>query len=201
MHDPVMHRLRRKLRRRKHQLRDERNTHREASRLRRQVAFLEHLIAKHQARRHGLDHEAILDGCPMPLGQKLVLLDARRHGWKGVVTSADRRSTIRRLLHRLGKQDQAELYDGWIRHLPGYLPANPPTMGTHIRIGDGVVGVVGEPLPWWEEGIDSTNAGTLRVVLNRLGYAAWQPYKSASEFHHSNLRQNPHRRLIERGRI
>jgi hypothetical protein len=138
----------------------------------------------------------------MPLGHKLMLLDVRRSGkWQGVATSADRRSVIKQLLNRLGKQDQAELYYGWTHHLPGYLPANPPTQGTHIRIGDGTVGAVGEPLEWWQEGIDSSSADELRDGLNDLGYAAYRPYASASEDHHTNLRENPHDQLIERGRL
>lgn len=203
-HDPVMHRLRGKLRRRRRVLRDERATKRQVRKARRAVAFLEHLIAKHQARRHGLDHEAILDGTPLPLGQKLALLDARRHGWTGVVTSGDRRDKppwVERLLHRLGKSTQRELYEGWIHRLPGFLPANPPTQGTHMRIGDGVVGAVGQLLEWWQEGIDSTAATQLRIILNRLGYLVYRPYSSPREEHHTNFRDNPHRRLIERGLI
>lgn len=205
MHDPVMHRLRSKRRRRKRELRelrDERKApRRKVRKARRAVAYLEHLIAKSQARRKGLDKLSILDGCPLPLGQKLMLLDARRHGWGGVVTSADRRSVIARLLHKLGKSTQAELYQGYIEGRPGFLPANPPNRGSHMRIGDGVVGRLYEPLPWWMQGIDSSYASTLRSVLVRLGYAAYRPYASASEEHHTNLRGNPHDRLIERGQV
>jgi len=137
----------------------------------------------------------------MPLVHKLVLLDARRHDWRGVVTSADRRDAIASLLKRLGKSSQRELYEGFIHGLPGFLPANPPTMGTHIRIGDGTVGAVGEKLEAWEEGIDSTEAGELRRVLNSLGYHAYQPYKTASEYHHTNLSRYPKDTLIKRGLI
>jgi hypothetical protein len=199
-----MHRLRGKLRRRRRELHDERGDHRKVRKARRAVAFLEQTIAKTQARRHGLDHEAVLDGTPMPLGQKIALLDARRHGWDGVATSGDRRdkpSWVARLLHRLGKSTQKELYEGFIHGLPGFLPANPPTQGTHMRIGDGVVGQVGEPLEWWQEGIDSSYATQLREILNELGYKAYRPYASASEEHHTNLEENPHDRLIERGKV
>lgn len=199
-HDPIMHRLRFKLRRRKRDI-DERNSQRRVRKARKAVAFLEQRIAKAQARRHGLDKEAVLDGCPMPLGHKLMLLDARRNGWEGVVTSADRRSVIERLLHKLGKSTQAELYQGFKEGRPGFLPANPPDRGTHMRIGDGVVGRLFEKLRWWQEGIDSTLATQLREVLNRLGYSAYRPYDSASEEHHTNLRSSPHDRLIERGLV
>jgi len=203
-HDPIMHRLRPKLRRRKREVVDERGHHRKVHKARRAVAFLEHAIAKHQAQRHGLDHEAVLDGTPMPVGQKLVLLDGRKHGWNGVATSGDRRDKppwVERLLHRLGKSTQKELYEGFIHGLPGFLPANPPTMGTHMRIGDGTVGAVGEALPWFEEGIDSSLATELRGILFDLGYTAYRPYSTDSEEHHTNLRTNPHHRLIERGLI
>jgi hypothetical protein len=200
-HDPIMHRLRGKLRRRKTEATDERTSQRKVRKARRAVAFLEHRIAKAQARRKGLDHEAVLDGCPMPLGHKLMLLDARRNGWDGVVTSADRRSVIEGLLHRLGKSTQAELYQGFIEGRPGFLPANPPDRGTHMRIGDGVVGALFAVLDWWQEGIDSSLATQLREVLNRLRYDAYRPYASASEEHHTNLNSSPHGRLIERGQV
>lgn len=140
----------------------------------------------------------------MPVGQKLVLLDARRNGWHGVATSGDRRSAppnIVSLIHRLGKQTQAELYYGFTHHLPGYLPANPPDRGSHMRIGDGVVGTLFAPLPWWREGIDATYSTDLRAVLGRLGYGATRPYASSSEEHHTNLTHDPRKRLIQRGRI
>jgi hypothetical protein len=203
-HDPTMHRLRGKLRRRKREATDERNSRRKVGKARKRAAYLEHRIAKAQARRHGLDHEAVLDGTPMPLGQKLCLLDARMNGWDGVATSGDRRDHppyIVRLLKELGKSTQAELYYGWIHHLPGFLPANPPTQGSHMRLGDGVVGAVGEILAWFREGLDSTYATQLREILNRLGYDVYRPYDSESEEHHTNWRTNPHDRLIERGLV
>lgn len=199
-HDPAMHRLRGRIRLRRREATDPRASKRKVRKSRKRIAGLEHRIAKRQARRKGLDHEAILDGCPLPLGQKLTLLDARKNGdWDGVVTSADRRTVIARLLHRLGKSTQAELYQGWIEHRPGFLPANPPDRGTHMRIGDGVVGRLFEALEWWQQGIDSSLATELREILNNLGYDAYRPYASASEEHHTNLRSNPHDRLIERG--
>jgi hypothetical protein len=203
-HDPAMHRLRGKLRRRKREVVDERGHHRKVRKGRRAVAFLEHVITKRQAKRHGLDHEAVLDGTPMPLGHKLMLLDARRNGWDGVATSADRRDKpawVERLLHKLGKSTQKELYEGFIHGLPGFLSANPPDRGSHMRIGDGVVGRLFAALEWWEEGIDSSYATQLREVLNRLGYRVYRTYDTASEEHHSNCEASPHDRLIERGLV
>jgi hypothetical protein len=203
-HDPKMHQLRLKKRRRNREAHDERNSRRKVRKARRMVAGLEKRIAKAQARRHRLDHEAVLDGTPMPLGQKLVLLDARTNGWDGVATSADRRDHppfIVRLLHKLDKSTQAELYQGWREGRPGFLPANPPDRGSHMRIGDGVFGALFEKLPWFKEGIDSTFATQLREILNQLGYSAVRPYATDSEEHHTNLVKNPHHRLIERGLV
>jgi hypothetical protein len=202
--DPAMNRLRGKLRRQERKARDERASRRKVRRARRAAAYLEQRIAKRQARRKGLDHMAVLDGTPVTLGHKLALLDARRHGWGGVVTSSDRRdkpSWVARFINRLGKSTQKELWEGWINRLRGYLPANPPDRGTHMRIGDGVVGELYEELDWWQQGIDASLASTLRSVLSKLGYDAYRPYASASEEHHTNFRRNPHHRLIERGLV
>lgn len=198
MADPKLRRLRRKA----HKARRDERTHKlKARRYKRRLAYIQALITKTVHRRHNLDHEVVLDGCPMPLAHKLMLLDARQHGWEGEVTSADRRDAIARLLHRLGKSTQRELYEGWIKHLPGFLPANPPDRGTHMRIGDGVVGTLFEKLPYWMEGIDSSLATQLRTVLNKLGYRAYRPYASESEEHHTNLAVDPKQTLIARGRV
>lgn len=202
-HDPVLNQLRNRIRRNRKSS-DERNSRKKASALKRRIAFLQHQITKVVHRRHGLDHEAVLDGTPMHLGHKLMLLDGRRNGWPGVATSVDRRdhpSFIVRLIHRLGKSTQAELYYGWAHHLPGFLPANPPDRGTHMQIGDGVVGNLFQKLAWWQMGIDATDSTTLRSALVRLGYAAYRPYSSASEEHHTNLRRDPKSVLIARGLV
>lgn len=198
--DPIMRRLLGKLRRQRAVLRDDRADTRRVRSARRKVAGLEARIAKVQARRKGLDHVSVLDGTPTTLGLKLVLLDARRTGkWHGTLTSGDRRTIIAGLLHRLGKMTQAELYSGWIRRLPGFAPANPPTRGTHLRLGDGVVGAIGEKLPWFKQGLDTSAGPELRRALADLGYSAYQPYPA--EEWHTNLKQNPHDRLIERGLV
>lgn len=202
MADPILGKLRRKIRRERA---DERAGHRKASIAKRRIAFLQAAVARRVARRHGLDREAVLDGTPMPLGVKLVLLDARQEGhWPGVATSCDRRSAppaVVRLIHRLGKKTQAELWYGWSHRLPGYLPANQPPYGSHMEVGDGVVGARGEKLPWWRIGIDTTYATDLRLVLTQQGYGVTRPYATASEEHHSNLTEDPKRRLVERGRV
>lgn len=196
-HDPIMHRLRAKLRARRAEAHNRRLAAGKVRKARKAVAGLEARIAKRQARRKGLNRVTVLDGTPCPLGQKLVLLDARRNGWDGVLSSGDRRTVIARLLRRLGKKTQAELYRLYLEGKGA--PANPPTVGTHIRVGDGRVGSYGHPLAWWQEGMDTSAGPQLRAVLRDLGYPCWQPY--SNEEWHTNLRANPHDRLIERGLV
>ena len=209
--DPAMKRLRGKLRnwrerltRRRRWLRrsraqgvDERKAQRSVRKARKAVAGLEARIAKRQARRKSLDHVSVLDGTPCALGLKLALLDARQNGWAGVLNSGDRRTVIARLLHRLGKSTQAELYQLYLEGRGA--PANPPDVGTHQRIGDGTVGSYGSPLPWFEQGLDTSDGPGLRRGLRRLGYDAFQPY--SNEEWHTNFRTNPHHRLVERSRV
>lgn len=196
--DPLMHRLRRRLRRREHEAGDERLSKRKVSRARKAVAGLEARIAKRQARRKRLDHVSVLDGTPTALGLKLVLLDARAADvWNGTLTSGDRRTVIAALLRRLGKKSQAELYQ-LFKEGRG-APANPPDAGTHQRLGDGTIGDYGEPLPWWQQGLDTSLGPELRRGLRLLGYSNRQPY--GNEEWHTNLTANPHDLLIERGRV
>lgn len=185
--DPRMTRLRRKR---------ARALASKAPKWRRRVAFLEHRIAKVRARRHSLAKVVGFDGCPCPLGIKLVLLDARRNGWTGQAVSIDRRYPY---AERFGKKSQKALYEGWIRGLPGYNPANPPGQSSHELRGDGTVGELRQVLPWWRIGMDTSMADQLRDVLNRLGYKSYRPYADPREQHHTNLRANPRLRLIERG--
>jgi len=177
--DPKLTRLRRKTKRAR---RDERLHTRKASRYQRKVAFLRLRISKVLARRKSLEKVAVLDGTPVTLEQKIMLLYARSKGWAGAVNSGDRRSVIANLLHRLGKSTQAELYQGWIERRPGFFPANPPTQGTHMRLGDGVVGDVGEPLPAWQQGLDTTDATNLRRILTAAGFSVTRPYDN-EEWH------------------
>jgi hypothetical protein len=140
------------------------------------------------------------DGTPVFDGLALVLQDARDHGWSGRLSSADRRTGV---AERYGRMSQYALYVAyWVKHLPGYSPANPPGRSTHELRSDGVAyrGPVGRPLTWWQLGLDVSAPEELRGVLKRLGYAAFRPYASGSEAHHVNLRRSPRRRLRKRGR-
>lgn len=141
-----------------------------------------------------------MDGTPVFRILNLVLLDCRANGWKGILNSADRREGV---AERFGKMSQAKLYECSKNCTPdchgNCNPANPPWMGSHLLIGDGVVGKEGERLPEWQLGLDTSEADELRAVLKRLGYSAVRPYADSREQHHTNLTQNPRQRLIERG--
>jgi hypothetical protein len=147
-----------------------------------------------------LNQTIAFDGTPVFHGLALVLQDARDHGWSGRLNSADRRKGV---AERYGRMSQYALYVAyWVKHLPGYNPANAPGRSTHELRSDGIAyrGPVGRPLAWWQLGLDVEQADELRGVLKRLGYAAFRPYTSGSEAHHVNLRRNPRPRLRKRGR-
>ena len=148
-------------------------------------------------RRNRLDQTVALNGTPLFRGHRLMLRDAAKHGWTGVVNSADRRKGVP---ERYGKLSQAALYAGWLAGKAGYAPANKPGRSTHELRSDGVAyrGPVGRPLAWWQLGLDVTNSDQLLSVLNRLGYSAFRPYSVGSERHHINLRRSPRRQLIKR---
>lgn len=148
-------------------------------------------------RRKSLHSTVAFDGVPVMRGLALMLGDARKHGWKGRLNSADRRKGV---AERFGHQSQAALYACWLARRPGCLPANPPGRSTHELRSDGVAyrGPVGRPLFWWQMGLDVTEDQELLRVLGRLGYRARHPYNSASEAHHINLTKNPTRNLRRR---
>ena len=148
-------------------------------------------------RRNRLDQTVTLNGTPLFRGHRLMLRDAAKHGWTGVVNSADRRKGVP---ERYGKLSQYALYMGWLAGKAGFNPANPPGRSTHELRSDAVAyrGPVGRPLAWWQLGLDVTNADQLLTVLNRLGYDAFRPYSAGSERHHINLRRSPRRNLIKR---
>jgi len=197
--DPIMNRLRRKRRRAQN---DRRRFQKKANLAKRLSANLQRRILSARARRkpENLYRTVALDGTPLFLILKLVLLDARSNGWPGILNSADRREGV---AERFGKMSQAKLYQCSISCTPDCYgncnPANPPTQGTHLLLGDGTVGRVGEQLEKWRLGLDTSYADELRRVLSDLGYHAYRPYSDSREQHHTNLTRNPRQRLIERG--
>lgn len=132
--------------------------------------------------------------------QAWALLDAWYHGQRFTVTSADRRDFIIDWFnHKYGTNlhSQKYLYEGFRRGLTGFLPANPPDRGTHLLLGDGVVGTIHANLQSFQLGIDVVSAGRsndctpLVEWLRRSGYNAYRPYPSGSEAHHLNFRKSP----------
>lgn len=192
-HDPRLNKLRSKI---------HMNREKKARGYKRRIAFLQQRIGRIVAKRHGLNRIVILDGAPCTLGQKLFLLDCRRHGWDGVLVSGDRRENprTRRLLHRLGLHTQTELIE------LGY-PANPVTLSSHCGYSDGVSQPsVPREHPFgekrlWMLGLDISFWDSLLAIAHELRYSLAQPYPASNEEHHCNLRANPKRRLIERGLV
>lgn len=197
--DPRLSKLRRKIDSNIH----ESKRHPGHARLyKKRIAFLQKRIAKTVAKRHGLNHIVILDGAPCTVGQKLVLLDCRKHDWEGVLVSGDRRENprTRALLHRLGLHTQTELI------ALGY-PANPVNLSSHCGYSDGV----SEPTvarygafrkdQLWMLGLDVTLWDSLLAIARRRGYSLAQPYPASDEEHHVNLRADPKRELIRWGLV
>lgn len=136
----------------------------------------------------------LIDECPCPRRLYPVLVKLKRD------TGCEFQSIYRgddaaKLLHRHGKHTQRELYEGYRAGRPGYNPANPPDRGTHILLGDGVVGRLHEKLDWWQVGLDIDDAHTDDVIraAARQGWEVYRPYAGSSEYHHLNFRRKPRR--------
>jgi hypothetical protein len=135
---------------------------------------------------------AVIDGCPCPRPM-YPLLKKLKAETGCTYNSIYRGNDVAGLLHKVGKHTQAELYEMFLRGEG--LPANPPTQGTHILLGDGVVGRVGEKLPWWECGIDVNDdeVDGLIAAARRHGWRLYRPYPTGSEAHHVNFAAKPSR--------
>lgn len=151
-------------------------------------------------RRPSYNRRSSFTGTPVFRGHVWILEQARRGGWKGVVTSGDRRKGV---AEKYGKMSQYKLYWGWIRRLPGFNPANPPGRSTHELRSDSVAyrGPVGRPLAWWQLGLDTTDTDTLIRVLRSSGYDVRRPYPDGREAHHINFYRNPSRRIARYRRL
>jgi lysozyme len=134
----------------------------------------------------------IIQGCPVPseIADEIKVLI---HDTGATLNSAYRGESAKGLLHKHGKHTQAELYAGWVRRLPGYLPANPPDRGTHILLGDGVVGKVHQKLAPWQCGMDWSRAHIVAIkkAAAKRGWYVYQPYSDPREYHHLNFARKP----------
>lgn len=144
------------------------------------------------------------DTCPVSPILHHVLTDCREHGLHFAVISADRRDGI---AQKFGHQSQQELWD---LYQSGHgNPANPPGHSTHeYKDGPGPYPYPpipdGKALKPWMLGLDlasNDQASYFCQAAAHLGYAFYQPYNSASELHHVNLREDPLPNLIKRGRV
>lgn len=140
----------------------------------------------------------VLDNCPVPevLYDELVAIKAAT----GLVyNSIYRGEDVESLLRKLGKMSQRQLYDGFIRGLPGFNPANPPRQSTHECYSDGVAYPVprGVRLPAWCCGIDSSwSAGATEAAAKR-GWTATLTYPgNPREGHHINFRKKPRFKIL-----
>lgn len=169
--------------------------------------YRDRLTAKIEAikkRREQLDDKGYcLDGCSMPYGIRLMLLDARANGWDGIVNSADR--TDKYCDSCSDKMSQRELWECYQRGQ--CAPANPPGTGSHEYVNGGNGGSpayatkfpVGAKLPWWGLGIDVSLGDQLVTVLAKLGYKVHRAH--GNEPWHINCSESPRDRLIARGRV
>lgn len=175
------------------QLKDDRRaTSRKARTRREQEKALEEAIAEARRERHLWSRRACIDGATTWLGLKLVLTTVEaRTAWGGGVTAADRTSHA----DDCGdKMSQAELWAGWIHHLPGFFPANPPGTGSHEGICDDdlapVLGhAIGDELKPWEWGLDLADGPGFEHGAERLGFKVVRVY--GNEPWHCNLSADP----------
>lgn len=137
----------------------------------------------------------VIDNCPVPavIAPQVRLL--KHDVPSAVLQSGYRGDLAMRLLKRLGKSTQAMLYNGFLRHLPGYNPANPPGFSTHELHSDGVAyrGPRGRLLRPFQCGLDWNDAAVplLIAAARKRGWDLFRPYASGSEYHHLNFRSYP----------
>jgi hypothetical protein len=158
------------------------------SRTRAQRAYWKRSLARN--RKKHLTTTVAFDGVPTQRGLALLLGHARRHGWKGRLSSSDRRKGV---AERYGHQSQSALYDGFRKGLPGFNPANPPGFSSHELRSDGthLFGARGRKLPWFKMGLDVSDDAALQRELRELGVHVKHPYDTPSEAHHLNVLADP----------
>jgi hypothetical protein len=145
----------------------------------------------------------VYDGCPVPQGIARRLKVLKKDVPSARLNSGYRGEQAAGLLHKLGKHTQGELYDGFRRGLPGYLPANPPGFSSHELRSDGN-SFFGKPrgarLPWWQCGLDFNDQDIPKLIraAKKHGWDLRQPYTSGPEYHHLNFAKKPRLKLRPR---
>lgn len=92
------------------------------------------------------------DGKPVTRTFSRLLWDCRHHGWKGELTSGKR-----------SRARQLRLYLGFLRHLPGFNPADPPDKSTHCKNG-------------WRSAVDVTVPEQFVRIARDRGWPAYRPH-------------------------
>lgn len=137
----------------------------------------------------------VIDGCPVPRAIAPQVRHLKRAVPDARLQSCYRGDAAKGLLHRLHKSTQAMLWNGWLRRLPGFNPANPPGRSTHELRSDGVayLGPVGRPLRAWKCGMDWNDDAVedLQAAAHRVGWELFRPYPAGSEHHHLNFKRRP----------
>lgn len=149
-----------------------------------------------QARRVLRRHRSkfvVIDNCPVPRPMVPAVLAIRvKSGAR--LNSCYRGDQATSLLKRLGKMTQRMLYDGWVRRLPGFNPANPPGYSTHELFSDGAAyprRPRGVPLCAWKCGMDWSDSAAALNAGRELGLDIRRPYADGREYHHLNFYKRP----------
>jgi GH25 family lysozyme M1 (1,4-beta-N-acetylmuramidase) len=137
---------------------------------------------------------AVVDSCPVPSGAAPLVVEAKHRSGE-TLESCFRGSEARAILARFGKHDQAYLWNGWVRRLPGFNPANPPGFSTHECFNDGPAFPSirrGGRIPEVCVGQDWSNGAHVVQVYRAMGVNAALTYPgSVREKQHINIRQAP----------
>lgn len=137
---------------------------------------------------------AVVDRCPVPAKAAPFVIEAKRRSGQ-TLSSCFRGREARAILARFGKHDQAFLYDGFRRGLPGFNPANPPGFSTHECFNDGPAFPRlrrGARIPDELVGQDWSNGAAVAATYRAMGVNAALTYPgSAREAQHVNIRVIP----------
>ena len=98
------------------------------------------------------------DGKPVTRTFSRLLWDCRHHGWTGSLTSGKRT-----------RFQQLRLYRGFLKHLPGFNPADPPDQSAHCKNG-------------WHGAVDITNADQFMTIAKRRRWPVTRPHP-AEDWH------------------
>jgi lysozyme len=136
----------------------------------------------------------VVDGCPVPV-EAAPLVHAAKQRTGETLNSCFRGVEARAILNAHGKHDQAYLYQGWLRRLPGFNPANPPGSSPHECRSDGVSPPGfrrGARIPAVLVGQDwGPDAWRVVAAYRAMGVPAYHPYASAFERQHVGIASVP----------